>query len=72
MNVKLLEEAFYEFKISLAVRELKRDKALGSNGSIVAFWQARWEIVKEYIMRFFKDSYAKGRFVKRLNLLLWS
>ena len=33
----------------------------------MAFWQFSWDIVKEYIIRLFKDFHDSGEFVKNLN-----
>ena len=43
------------------------DKASGSNGFTVAFWQACWDFVKEEIVDLFKEFYDQRSFSKSLN-----
>ena len=43
------------------------DKASGSNGFTMDFWQANQELVKEEMLGFFREFKEPGRFVKSLN-----
>ena len=36
---------------------------------MMAFWKFSWEIVKEDIMRMFKEFFKTGEFVKNLNTM---
>ena len=47
--------------------KLNGDKAPGSDGFPLAFWQFCWEFVKNEIIGFFKEFHEKGRFVRSLN-----
>ena len=33
----------------------------------MSFWQFAWDIVKEDVLRFFREFHEHGKFVKRLN-----
>ena len=50
-----------------ALRDMNGDKAPGPNGFTTAFWQSSWEVVKEDVMRMFKEFHVSGKFVKSLN-----
>ena len=62
-----LEEMFSMEEVYLAISELNGDKAPGSDGFPIAFWQFCWEFVKDEIISFFKDFYERGKFVRSLN-----
>ena len=51
----------------MALMEMNGDKALGSNGFTMAFWQSCWEFIKEEILEMFKDFYEHSSFLKSLN-----
>ncbi|RVW31161.1 putative ribonuclease H protein [Vitis vinifera] len=62
-----LELPFSEEEIHFALLEMNSDKALGSDGFTVAFWQACWDFVKEEILELFKEFYDQSSFTKSLN-----
>ncbi|RVX02344.1 hypothetical protein CK203_028355 [Vitis vinifera] len=66
-EAKVLELPFYESEIHAALMEMNGDKALGSNGFTVAFWQSCWEFVKEEVLDMFKEFYEQNSFIKSLN-----
>ena len=47
------EEPFYEEKVFSALSSLCGDKALGSEGFTMAFWQFYSDIIKNEVMSFF-------------------
>ena len=47
--------------------EVNGDKASGSDGFTVAFWQSCWEFVKEEVLDVFKEFYEQNSFIKSLN-----
>ncbi|RVW39400.1 hypothetical protein CK203_099500 [Vitis vinifera] len=66
-EVENLERPFTEDEIHVALMEMNGDKALGSNGFTMAFWQSCWEFIKEEILEMFKDFYEHSSFLKSLN-----
>jgi hypothetical protein len=46
---------------------MEGDKAQGPNGFSIAFFQVCWEIVKEDIMKIFREFHAEGKFEASLN-----
>ena len=50
-----------------ALNDMNGDKALGSDGFTIAFWQASWNFVKDDVMNMFRDFYNNGTFAKSLN-----
>ena len=62
-----MERPFTEDEIHVALMEMNGDKALGSNGFTMAFWQSCWEFIKEEILEMFKDFYEHSSFLKSLN-----
>ena len=62
-----LEDLFNVEEVFTALSNLNRDKALGSDGFSIAFWQFSWDFVKEKIMGFFKEFHENNMFVRRLN-----
>ena len=54
-------------EVFTSLNDLNGDKALGSDGFTMAVRQFSWEIVKEDIMRMFKEFFETGEFVKNLN-----
>ena len=62
-----LELPFTIDEVFTALNDLNGDKAPGSDGFTMAFWQFSWKIVKEDIMRMFKEFLEIGEFVKNLN-----
>ena len=62
-----LENPFTMEEVFTALSNLNAVKAPGPDGFTMAFWQFSWDIVKEDIMRLFKDFHDSGEFVKNLN-----
>ena len=62
-----LEDPFNVEEVFTALSNLNRDKALGSDGFSIAFWQFSWDFVKEEIMGFFKEFHENNMFVRSLN-----
>ena len=62
-----LEVIFSEEEVFAVVLDLNGDKAPGPDGFPIAFWQVSWDVVKEEVMRFFKELYEQNRFVRSLN-----
>ena len=59
-----LELPFIVDEVFTALNDLNGDNALGPNGFTIVFWQFNWEIVKEDIVRTFKEFFETGEFVK--------
>ena len=49
----LLELPFSEAEVQAALMDMNGDKALGPDGFTLAFWQSRWDFVKEEILDMF-------------------
>ena len=47
--------------------EMNGEKAPRLNGFTTAFWQFYWDIVKDEIMRMFREFYNSDKFVRSLN-----
>ena len=62
-----LEIPFIVDKVFIALSNLNGDKAPGPDDFTLAFWKFSWEIVKNDIMRMFKEFFESGKFVKNLN-----
>jgi hypothetical protein len=63
-----LERPFEESEALEVVKAINRDKAQGSDGFTVAFFQACWDVLKEDIMSVFHEFHAKSKFEKSLNV----
>ena len=59
-----LETPFTVDELFTALSNLNGDKALGSDGYTLAFWQFSWDIAKDDIIRMFKEFFEIGKFVK--------
>ena len=66
-EIERLELPYSEEEVFVALSNLGKDKALGPNGYIMAFWLFCWDVVKEEVLGFFRDFHEDGRFVKSLN-----
>ena len=66
-EAEALEVPFSEEEIYSALRDMNDDKATGSDGFTVAFWQACWDFVKEEVVELFKEFYDQKSFAKSLN-----
>ena len=62
-----MEVPFTIEEVFTTLSNLNGDKAPGSDGYTMDFWQFSWEIVKVDIMRMFKDFFETRKFVKNLN-----
>jgi hypothetical protein len=49
------------------VKAIVGDKALGSNGFSMAFFQTCWDVLRADIMKVFSDFHARGKFEKNFN-----
>ena len=67
LDALALEVPFTEEEVFGALLGCSGDKALGPNGFSMTFWQFSWDFVKDDVMRFFKEFYEHGNFVKSLN-----
>ena len=56
-EAEVLEVQFTEEEIFAALMGMNGDKASGPDGFTIAFWQSRWELVKEEIMELFREFY---------------
>ena len=67
-EAETLEVQFTEEEIYAALMGMNGDKkAPGQDGLTIAFWQSRWELVKEEIMELFREFYDQCSFAKSLN-----
>ena len=62
-----MEDPFTVEEVFASLSNLNGDKAPGPDDFTMAFWQFSWVIVKEDIMRLFKEFHDSGEFVKNLN-----
>jgi hypothetical protein len=62
-----LEREFEEEEVKKVVLAMEGDKVLGLDGFSIAFFQVCWEVVKEDILKIFKEFHAKGKFEATLN-----
>ena len=62
-----LEVPFSKEEVHSALCEMNGDKAPGSDGFTIAFWQLCWNIVKDEIMRMFRELYNSNKFARSLN-----
>ena len=67
MEASSLEIPFSVEEVSSALSDLNGDKAPGSDGLTVAFWQLCWDIVRDDVMRMFRDFHEARKFVRSLN-----
>ena len=66
-KAEVLEFPFSELEIHAALMGMNRDKTLGLDGFIVAFWQSCWETIKEDVLDMFKEFHEQNSFIKSLN-----
>ena len=62
-----MEREFAEKEFWEVVRKMKGDKAPGSDGFSMAFFQKCWKVIKKDLMAVFKEFHATGKFEKSLN-----
>ena len=63
----MLELLFPESEVLAALMDMNGDKAPGSDGFTVAFWQSCWDFVKEEILDMFKEFHEQSSFLRSLN-----
>ena len=63
-----MEVPFLVEEVATTLKYLNGDKAQGSNGYIAAFWQSAWDVIKDDVMKVFKDFYETRKFVKSINI----
>ena len=66
-DVERLEKPFSKEGVFEALADCCREKALGSDGFSMAFWQFAWDFVKEEVMNLFRQFHETERFVRSLN-----
>jgi hypothetical protein len=62
-----LEREFEEEEVRKSVMAMEGDKAPGPDGFSIAFFQVCWEVVKEDVMKVFREFHDEGRFEASLN-----
>ena len=67
MEASSLEIPFSMEEVSSALSDLNGDKAPSPDGLTIAFWQSCWDIVRDDVMRMFRDFHEIGKFVRSLN-----
>ena len=67
VEVSSLEVPFEEREVREVIKGMDRDKALGSDGFSMAFFQDCWEVIKGDFMEVFEEFHARGKFVKSIN-----
>ena len=66
MDACALEVPFTE-EVYDALLGCSKDKASGTDGFSMAFWQFAWDFVKNDVMNFFSEFYEHSKFFKSLN-----
>ena len=69
MDAAKLKEPSSEQEVSEALKGFYGDKAFGSDGFIMAFWQSSWDFMKERVIGFFRDFHNHSWFVKSPNAI---
>jgi hypothetical protein len=67
-----LERDFGVEEVRKVVKAMVGDKAPGSGGFSMTFFQACWDVLSVDIRKVFSDFYARGKFEKSLNALFIS
>ena len=62
-----MEREFEEEEVRKVVLAMEGDKAPGLDGFPIAFFQVCWEVVKEDIMKIFREFHTEGKFEASLN-----
>jgi hypothetical protein len=62
-----LEREFEEEEVKKVVLAMEGDKVPGLDGFSIAFFYVCWEVVKEDIMKIFREFHAEGKFETTLN-----
>ena len=66
-EAETLEFPFLEDEVHSTLMDMNRDKAPGSDGFTMAFWQCCWEFMKEEVLEMFKEFHEQNSFLKSLN-----
>ena len=66
-EVGWLEREFEEEEVRQVVMAMEGDKASGPDCFSIAFFQVCWEVVKEDIMKIFREFHVEGKFEASLN-----
>ena len=61
------EIPFQEEEIHVALMDMNGDKAPSPDGFTMAFWQDSWDVVKEDVLRVFREFFEHGTFIISLN-----
>ena len=62
-----MEREFEEEEVRKVVLAMEGDKAPGSDDYSIAFFKVCWEVVKEDIMKIFREFHVEGKFEASLN-----
>jgi hypothetical protein len=62
-----LERNVEEWEVLEVVKAMSGDKALGPGCNSMAFFQAYWVVLKEDIMKVFRDFHTRCKFERSLN-----
>jgi hypothetical protein len=62
-----LKEILRSMKVWEVVRDMNGDKAPGLDGFFMACFQKCWEVMKEDILKVFKEFHSRGKFEKIFN-----
>jgi hypothetical protein len=62
-----LKEILRSMKVWEVVRDMNGDKAPGLDGFFMAWFQKCWEVMKEDILKVFKEFHSRGKFEKIFN-----
>jgi hypothetical protein len=70
-NAHWLDRPFEEDEVFGVVNGFNGDKAPGSDGFPMAFFQICWSVLKEDIMAVFRSFHVEGQFEKSLKQRFW-
>ena len=62
-----LEREFEKREVLKVVKAINGDKVLGPNSYSMALYQACWDMLKENIMKVFREFHARGKFERSLS-----
>jgi hypothetical protein len=65
----MLERDFEEGEVLEVLKAMNGDKASGPDGFSMAFFQVCWVVLKEDIMKVFRDLPGRGKFDRSLNAM---
>ena len=67
MEASSLEIPFSMEEVFSTLSDLNGNKAPGPNGLNTAFWQSCWDIIRDDVMRMFREFHETRKFVTSLN-----